>query len=394
MDKMNAPDAKPELEGESPAGETMESLLAQQAAVSDKLESRQVTWVRVISVAKEHVLVDIGEKREGIVPLSEFLSEAADEGGAKAPSVGARIPVILSGSRRDGAALLSYRRARAELGWEAAVKAFADKARVRGQVRSAVKGGFLVDVGGVTGFLPASLADLRPVRDPKRMLQTGVRCYILELNEAKKQMVLSRKAVLEEEAGKRRDRLISELRPGEVRIGRVVGVKPEGLTVDIGGAQGFVKAADLAWGAAKPPVHARGDKLRVKVLAKPAKEGEPVVLGVKQLTANPADAIRKKYPPKTVVRGKVIEAGAAGVRLVLDDKKPAYCPLAESDPDSPVKAGEAVSAIVTGVHPDTFDVVVSIAKFNDIRDRKRVAQYLKAPKPLTLGQLLSPEQGE
>src|SRR5206468_7394115 len=87
--------------------------------------------------------------------------------------------------------------------WEAAVKAHAEKQRVRGQVTQSIKGGFIVDVNGVAGFLPASLADLRPVRSPERMLHTGVRCYIIEINEAKKQIVLSRKAALEEEAGQR-----------------------------------------------------------------------------------------------------------------------------------------------------------------------------------------------
>lgn len=375
------------------SGETMESLLAQQAAVADKLAHKHVAWVKVITVTKEHVLVDIGEKREGVVAIAEFPQE-------QIPSAGQRIPVMLAGPRRDVGTVLSFKRAKAELGWEAAVKAHAEKARVRGQVQSAIKGGFLVDVGGVSGFLPASLADLRPVRNPARMVHTGVRCYIIELNAAKKQLVLSRKAVLEEEVGKRKAKLLSELRVGEVRIGRVLQTGPEGLIVDIGGAEGLVKTGDISWGAGTSPVPERGAKVRVKVLSKPVppeagKEVEGgVLLGMKQLLPNPADALRKKYPPKTVVHGKVLESGPAGVRMTLEDKRIAVCPPHEADPEVACKAGDSISAIVLGVNSGTFEIAVSIAKFEEIRNRKKVAQYLKAPKPLTLGQLLSPDKGE
>lgn len=385
--------------------ETMEALLAQQAAQSQKLAGKQVTWVKVISVTKDSVLVDIGEKREGVVPLNEFVAEPEEDGKktegkphGHAPTAGQRIPVILIGTRRDGTTTLSHKRARAELGWEAAVKAHKDKQRVRGQVVSAIKGGFLVDVNGVSGFLPASLADLRPVRVPARMVHTGVRCYIIELNEAKKQIVLSRKAVLEEEAGKRKIELLKGLRPGEVRIGRIVSASATGMTIDIGGVEGVVRPADVAWNASNPPALQRGDKLRVKVLSKPAltPEGqpnstEPVYLGIKQLTPNPADSLRRKYAPKSTVHGKVLEAGPNGVKITLDDKTVAFSSAAETDQDVTYKPGEAVSAIVVGVNMTTFELSVSLAKYNEIKDRKRLAQYLKAPPPLTLGQLLSPE---
>lgn len=412
------------------SGESMEALLAQQASVGEKLAGKQVTWVKVIAVTKDSVLVDVGEKREGVVPLSEFVrAEPADKEACEkedgnepkahgAPSVGQRVPVILIGPRRDGVTLLSHKKARAEIGWEAALKAHKERARVRGTVQSAIKGGFLVDVNGVTGFLPASLADLRPVRAPARMVHTGVRCYVIEINESKKQIVLSRKAVLEEETAKRRAKLLAELRVGEIRIGRVVHAGAAGLVVDIGGIEGLVKPADIAWANPKASNFERGAKVRVKVLAKPnttppaqpatgsapaapsaaaaapvsAAKPEDISLGIKQLTANPADALRKKYPLKAVVKGKIVESTPAGIKIVLDDKAPAVCPISEADPETSYKAGEPVTALVQGVNPTSFEIVVSINKYEDIRDRKRVAQYLKAPPPLTLGQLLSPEK--
>jgi ribosomal protein S1 len=400
-------DSAPETGGHEP--ETMEALLAQQAAQSQKLAGKHVTWVKVISVTPDAVLVDIGEKREGVVPLADFLGEAdakkkekdKDKDAAPqghAPSIGQRVPVILIGSGRDGITRLSHKRARAELGWEAAVKAHAEKQRVRGQVIQSIKGGFLVDVNGVSAFLPASLADLRPVRNPARMLHTGVRCYIIEINEAKKQIVLSRKAVLEEEAGKRKVEMLKDLRVGEVKIGRIVSVSATGATIDIGGIEGVVRPADLSWNPARPPKLERGDKLRVKVLSKPALDAEgkatgsdPVYLGIKQLTPNPADALRRKYAPKSTVHGKVLEAGPNGVKMELDDKTVAVSSAAETDPSTAYKPGDKVSAIVLGINAGAFELNVSINKYDEIKDRKRLAQYLKAPPPLTLGQLLSPE---
>jgi small subunit ribosomal protein S1 len=370
-------------------GMTMEALLASQTAVTDKLADKKVAWVKVIAVAKDLVLVDVGEKNEGHIPLVEFVGDLAAP-TAPAPTPGQRVPVIKTGAKA-GHVLLSHKRAKAELGWEMAAKAFAEKQRVRGIVTSAVKGGFMVDCAGVAAFLPASLADLRPVRDPKKMVGTGVRCYVIEVNQSKRQLVLSRKAVLEEEAGKRKTKILDELRPGEVRIGRIVRVSADGLLVDIGGLEGLVRPFDAGWGPVKLESFERGSKLKVKVLSKPEKEGGPVHLGIKQLQANPADALKKRFIPKSTVSGKITEVGTHGVRFQVDAKTVAFAPAAECDPDIIYKIGEPLSGIVLGVDSQTFELRVSIARLNEMKDRKRVAQYLKAPPPMTLGQLLMPE---
>ncbi len=360
-------------------GESMQSLLEQQDMLSKKLSEHQVAWVKVIQVTDKEVLVDVGEKQDGAVALSEF---------EKAPAAGQRVAVVLM-SRRGGISL-SHKRATLELGWQACRKAYEEKARVRGRIKSAIKGGFLVDVGGVPGFMPASLSDLRPVRNPERMVGTGVRCTIIELNEAKKQIVISRKAVLEEEAGKRREKILSELKPGQVRIGRVVRVGPAGVSVDIGGLEGFVRLSDLAWGKPDMKAFERGTKLRLKVLSKPTEGDEPVLFGVKQLLPNPADAVAKKYPVKMIVKAEVLEVLPEGVKLKITDKQAGFCPLRECEEGSTYKPGDRVSAVVLGVRPETFDVAVSLKRYAEIEGRKKAAQYLAPPKPLTLGDLLSP----
>ena len=369
----------------------MESLLAQQAATVDKLADHKVAWVKVITITKDSVLVDIGEKNEGAIPLVDFVEDLVAPKAA-APQPGQRVPVVKIGGRnKAGLTTLSHAKAKSELGWEMAVKAHGEKQRVRGIVKSSVKGGFIVDVQGVQSFLPASLADLRPVRQPEKMIGTGVRCLIIEINMSKRQLVLSRKAVLEEEAGKRKTKILDDLRGGEVRIGRIVRVGAEGLLVDIGGVEGTVRPADMAWGAPKPGAFERGQKLKVKVLSKPEKPGDPVLLGIKQLQPNPADAMRKRFAPKSTVTGKITEVGAHGVRFAVDAKTIAFAPAAECDPDVIYHPGDSVTGIVSGVDSHAFEVRVSLSRFNEIKDRKRVAQYMKAPAPLTLGQILSPE---
>lgn len=369
----------------------MESLLAQQAATVEKLADHKVAWVKVIAVTKEAVLVDIGEKNEGMIPLVEFVEDLAAP-KAPAPAAGQRVPVIKAGGRsKTGQVLLSHRKAKGELGWELVVKAHAEKARVRGLVTSAVKGGFIVDVQGVQAFLPASLADLRPVRDPKKMIATGVRCYVIEVNQAKRQLVLSRKAVLEEEAGKRKVKITAELRVGEIRIGRIVRSSADGLLIDIGGLEGVVRPHDMAWGKPDPAAFERGQKLKVKVLSKPEKDGDPLYIGIKQLLPNPADALKKRFAPRATVTGKITEVGAHGVRFAIDAKTVAFVTAAECDTDIVYKIGDPIKAIVLGIDTTNFEVRASTLKLSEMSDRKRVAQYMKAPPPLTLGQLLSPE---
>lgn len=399
------------MEGEAPAeaeGQTMESLLQAQSDFETKLDKREVVWVKVVQSLPDNVLVDIGEKREAVIPASDFPAE-------EKPAAGRRVPAILvSRGRGEKPTMLSYSKARWQLGWEQAVKAFEEKARIRGRVESAIKGGFIVDVNGVRGFLPSSLADVRPVRNPKAMVGTGVRCQIIELNKEKGQIVLSRRAILEEETKKRREKLIGELKTGEIRIGRVVRVSEQGVHVDLGGLDALLPTAELAWKdaeAAKAKIE-RGQKVRAKVIR--IEEGK-VTLGLKQLMSHPADALRKKYALKSVVKGKVEEIHKdQGVRIRLNAQDTAFCQVAElpvegadirpergerfdrmapKGPPPPAiwpKVGDEVSAIVIGIHQSTFEVAVSIRRFEAIQDRKRVAQYMKGAPALTLGQLLNP----
>ncbi|MFH2202341.1 MAG: S1 RNA-binding domain-containing protein [Elusimicrobiota bacterium] len=385
------------------AEQTMESLLEEQTQFFDKLKKREVVWVKVVQVQKDQVLVETGEKNEGVIPASEFTEDGP-------PKIGRRVPAVLVKlGRGDFPTMLSTVKAKSALGWDLLAKAHEAKERVRGKVTSAVKGGFLVDVSGVAGFMPMSLADLRPVRKPDSLVGTGVRCYILELDRARQQMILSRRAVLEEDAQKRRGKILDDLKPGKVRVGRISRVHESGLFVDIGGVDGLVHVADVAWKEPEEATkkYARGQKIRVRVISIDT-ENSKVSLGIKQLSPHPADLLRKKYPFKKVVQGTVSDVLKDGVRIKLPKGDTAFCPVRElqvegGDPTQtrpergenlpPVwpKTGDKVGALVTGIHNATFEVSVSIRRYESVQDRKRVALYMKKPPPLTLGQLFNRE---
>ncbi len=385
---------------------TMESLLKAQDAQDDKLKNKEVIWVKVIQANKEQVLIDVGEKSEAFVPIAEFPED-------QIPEAGKRIPVIMvKRGRGDSPTQMSTKQARARLGWDQVAKAFEEKARVRGKVMSSIKGGFLVDLNGVSGFMPSSQSDLRPVRKPETLVGTGVRCYILEMNKEKQQVILSRRAVLEEDAKERRENLLKELKTGMVRIGRVMRVNEHGIFIDVGGLDGLVRNEDVAWKdveEVKKKVK-RGAKLRVRVVSIDVETGK-VSLGIKQLQPHPADSIRKRYPLKKVVAGKVVEVTKEGVRLELAKGDKGFCPVRELQteggdptrgrPDKreqlpPIwpKVGDEISGIVIGVQNSTFEVSVSIRRFEAIQERKSIQRYMKEAPPLTLGQLLTGDSAE
>ena len=430
------------------ARKEMEALFAEEEGLSKKLSAREIVWANVITSTPDGVLVDIGEKREGFIPISEFvvvvpqkpvkMREPKSDGAQKqvgkkspplpvrnseTPRAGDRIPVIYVGKRPDGTTLLSHRKAKAEISWGDILKSFKEKSRVSGKVQSLIKGGFLVDISGVMAFMPGSLADLRPVFNGDGMIGKRVQCKIIEVNEADHKIVISRRVVLEEEMAQRRTKIFAGLEPGQIRFGRISKTSTDGLIVDIGGLRGLIRSGDIAWGEISAPLYKRGDKLRVKVLSKSApepKEGVSseglVYFGIKQMLPNPAEILRKKYAPGIVVSGPVLyvePSGAVfkvlnvkgsgkdrGPASVAKEKKTqshsvpvlAFCPTSQFDADSPCKAGDEVSASVVGVDPKTFHLIVSIKRYSDKLDHARVAQYLKAPRPLTLGDILSAEE--
>lgn len=372
------PDA---LDGSSSEG-TMEALLTGQAELADKVKSRGVVRVRVVQVLEDRVLVDIGEKHEGVV----WRSELADD---EVPKPEDQLPVVLEKrGRGEDPAVLSYKKAKALLGWEALKEAAGQNQRVRGRVLQWIKGGYKVDAEGVEAFMPISQSELRT--PPRHRLPVGakVKCYVVELQEDRRQVVLSRRKVLEEEEGKRRQELLGQIKVGETRRGWISHVTEFGVFVNLGGLEGLVHVSDIDW---KEPekakaLHLRGQRVSVKVLR--IDEDGKVSLGMKQLKPNPADLLRKKYPPKAQVKAKIVSLTKEGAKAEIGPDA-AWVALEEFGDPAP-KEGDVVRALVLGIRGAEYDVNLSIKRFEDIEDRKKIQKYLKKAPPLTLGQLLSP----
>ncbi|MBI4056973.1 MAG: S1 RNA-binding domain-containing protein, partial [Elusimicrobia bacterium] len=280
---------------------SMADLLRGEEEVSEKLLSREVVRVKVVQVLEDQVLVDVGEKKEGVISRTEFKP-------GEIPAVGGEVPALLERKASEHSpAVLSYRKAKQVLAWAATQKAFQDKQRVRGRVMRQIKGGYLVDLDGISGFLPLSLSDMRPIHHHHLPVGALVRCYIQEMGktgnrgarsgESNYHVVLSRKQVLEEDHKQRIQKAMEKLKVGGVYRGVVSQVKEFGFFVGLGGLEGLVHILDCAW---KEPNRAlksfrRGQRVQVKVLKMDLENGK-VNLGIKQLLPNPADELRKYFP--------------------------------------------------------------------------------------------------
>lgn len=364
---------------------SMEGLLQEQTSFSEKLYDREVVTVNVVHVSNEHVLVDIGEKKEGIIPISDF------QGEKSLPEVGSKVTAVIEKrGGEDRHALLSHRKAQETVAWDECRKAFDEKTRVRGTVSGIIKGGYKVDLGGVDAFMPLSHSELRGAYKHHLPVKAKVKCYIVEISRDKKRLIVSRKQVLEEEEKVRRDKILGEIRSGDVVRVVVANVSPSGVSLRFHGLEGFARLADVAW---KDPdaaikTYKRGQRTKAKILSINKETGR-LDFGIKQLSQNPADVLRRRFPSKAVLKAKVLSSDASGMKVSVAPDVEGFIPAFELGSDGPARAGEIVSVVATGVNPSTFNLNLSVKRYEEIQDRKKVQQYLKGAPPLTLGQLLS-----
>lgn len=362
---------------------TMEDLFAEQDGFRKKLQSHELVKVKVIQVDKEYLLVDIGEKKEGLIPLSDF------SGQKNLPVVGSEIMAILEKrGGEDRHAVLSHKRAAEAQGWELCADALKEKARVKGTILQTVKGGYIVEVFNIRGFMPLSLSELHPAYKHHLPESAKIRCQLIELSKEKNRLIVSRKSVLEEDEVSRRDKVLVDIKEGDVL--RVVVSKTSKDTVFLRfhGIEGFVRYENVAWDNIEAAVekYRRGQRLRAKLL-KLDKETPRLEFGLKQLYPNPADILRRKFATKSIVKGKVTEVGDTGIKVSISPDVEGFVALEDYALDTEPKVGDTVSAVVIGVNYKTYKLMLSINRFESMQNRKIVAQYLKEAPPVTLGDL-------
>ena len=310
---------------------------------------------RVVGITSTHVLIDVGYKSEGGIPIQEF----SDRHGNLQVKVGDEVDVFFDSSEgENGGIVLSRERAENIKLWEEIEKAYNEGLGIEGRIVGKVKGGFRVDVG-VPGFLPGSHVDIRPSRNLDRFIGTTDRFVILKYNRARGNVVVSRRALLEKERDSLKKEILKVLEEGVILEGTVKNITGYGAFVDLGGIDGILHISDMSWGRINHPsevVHV-GEKLKVVVL-KFDPEKERISLGIKQLTPDPWHTVAEKYPVGSRVQGKVISLMDYGAFVELESGIEGLIHISEmswtkkvSHPSKILQVGQTVEVVVLNVDP-------------------------------------------
>ncbi|PVE44864.1 30S ribosomal protein S1 [Pararhodobacter aggregans] len=271
---------------------------------------------RVIAIEAGQAIIDVGYKMEGRVDLKEF----ANPGEAPEVAIGDEVEVYLERvENARGEAVVSREKARREAAWDRLEKAFEKELRVDGAIFGRVKGGFTVDLGGAVAFLPGSQVDVRPVRDAGPLMGLKQPFQILKMDRRRGNIVVSRRAILEESRAEQRAEVIGKLAEGQVLDGVVKNITEYGAFVDLGGVDGLLHVTDMAWRRINHPseVLSIGQSLKVQVI-KINKETHRISLGIKQLQADPWDSVERSYPLGSVHKGRVTNITDYGAFVELE----------------------------------------------------------------------------
>ncbi len=356
VDESAAGGETPEVDESAVGGETMENLMEMYEESFKRFAEGEVVNGRIISVDKDHVLVDIGYKSEGQIRINEF----RDENGELQAEVGDSVEVMVEWwDDENEVVVLSKEKAEKVKVWEEIKEAYDNGSTIEGTITSRVKGGFSVDIG-VQAFLPGSQADLRPIRNLDEMVGKTFEFKILKYNRKRSNIVLSRRVILEAEREAKRTATLSSIEEGKVVDGVVKNITEYGVFVDLGGVDGLLHITDISWGRVKHPsdLFAIGDEIQVKILSLDL-EKERVSLGMKQLTADPWTTAVDKYPVGSRVTGRVVSLTDYGAFVELEEGIEGLIHVSEMSwtrkirhPSKVVAVGDEVDAVVLDIKPD------------------------------------------
>jgi len=290
--------------------------LLEESFEMDTPEEGSVVKGKVIAIEAGQAIIDVGYKMEGRVELKEF----ADPGEAPKIAVGDEVEVFLRQVESSkGEAVISREMARREEAWDRLEKAYADEERVEGAIFGRVKGGFTVDLGGAVAFLPGSQVDVRPVRDAGPLMGLKQPFQILKMDRRRGNIVVSRRAILEESRAEQRAEVIGNLTEGQTVDGVVKNITEYGAFVDLGGVDGLLHVTDMAWRRVNHPseILTIGETIKVQVI-KINKDTHRISLGMKQLQEDPWDLVAAKYPLESTHTGRVTNITDYGAFVELE----------------------------------------------------------------------------
>ena len=313
----------------------------------------EVVQGTVVQITQDFVMVDVGYKSEGCVHVAEFM----DEDGVVTVQPGDKVYVLFQrGETAKGHLILSKRKAEQLVGWDRVAEAGGEGGTIEGKIVGKVKGGLTVDIG-LPAFLPASQVDLRPGGNLDRYIGQTATFRILKLNRKRGNVVLSRRAILEEDRGQVRDQTLATIEEGQIREGIVKNLTDYGAFVDVGGVDGLLHVTDMSWGKLNHPseVINVGDCIKVKVLKYDSSKGK-ISLGMKQTIPDPWIDVESKFSVGERVTGRVVSLMEYGAFIALSDGIEGLIHVSEMSwtkrvrhPSEILKAGDTVEAVILGI---------------------------------------------
>ncbi len=338
---------------EAASTEEMSKLLDQYDEQHEAPANNEILEVKVIAYTEHGVVVDIGQKTEGLIPAAEF-----SETEIPRPDPNATIEVQRTGEKKDGYVIVSYQKVLRRRTWEKLEEAYKNKTTLTGKVVDRIKGGVVVDVG-VRAFLPGSQYDLRPTPNLDALAGQEIQVRITKLNRRRGNVVVSRRAIMEEEQHAKRGELMNTLAEGQTVHGIVKNVTEYGAFVDLGGIDGLLHLTDLSWGRIKHPSDVvKPDQELDVIILKFDKEKQRVSLGLKQLSADPWVGAADKYPAGGKYKGKVVGVVDYGAFVELETGIEGLVHATEMswakksvNPAKIVKVGEEVDVVVLDIKP-------------------------------------------
>jgi small subunit ribosomal protein S1 len=325
------------------------------------LEEGSIITGTIIDINDKEVVVDIGYKSEGILPLTHF----------KEPStlkVGDHVDVLLEDKENDeGMVIVSKSKADLIKNWESLINNNKEGDTIEGTVARKVKGGLMVDIG-IQAFLPASLAGVRSPKELGQLVGQSFKFKIIKINKPRKNIVVSRKDYIEMEMSQSRDKLLAEIEKGQTRKGTVKNITDFGAFIDLGGLDGLLHITDMSWGRISHPSEmlAIGDEVEVVILDFD-KENKRVSLGLKQKTANPWEDVKEKYPVDSKVKGKVVNLVNYGAFVELEKGIEGLIHISEfswtkriTDPSEMLAIGDVVEVVVLNIDKDNKKISLGL----------------------------------
>lgn len=343
----------PDLDETQP--ETNEDFMAMYEDSLKAIRSGNVIEGEIVDIEKDGVLIDIGYKSEGLVSKKEFL----DSDGNLTVRVGDRVEVFLVRKEEDGYPVLSREEAVRDKLFDKLKDIYENDGTIEGKIISRIKGGYMVDIG-LNAFLPASQLDDKPVKDPDAWLNKPFEFKIVQFNKAERNIVLSRRVLIEQERKELAEKTLATVQEGDIVDGVVKNITDYGLFVDIGGINGLVHISNISWGPVRHPSEFFGvdDPVKVKILDIDT-QNKKISLGIKQLTPDPWAAAPEKYPVEEKVAGTVISLKNYGAFVSVEEGIVGLISVADLSwtqkvrhPNQVLKIGDEIECLVLSINPE------------------------------------------